>query len=189
MISGLGRTISASGQRGFSETLEDIIQTDAAINAGNSGGPLLNLKGEVIGINTAMAQGAEAIGFAIPINRAKRDIEQVSQGNKIVYPFLGVRYVLINEEIKDKNDLPVDYGAWVIRGSQGESAITKGSAAEIAGIKEKDIILEFNNEKIITENSMAKIISKYNAGDKIILKILRNKEEIMVEVILGERPE
>ncbi|MEK7540681.1 MAG: trypsin-like peptidase domain-containing protein [Patescibacteria group bacterium] len=189
VISGLGRTISASGQRGFSETLEDIIQTDAAINAGNSGGPLLNLKGEVIGINTAMAQGAEAIGFAIPINRAKRDIEQVSQGNKIVYPFLGVRYVLINEEIKDKNDLSVDYGAWVIRGSQGESAITKGSAAEIAGIKEKDIILEFNNEKIITENSMAKIISKYNAGDKIILKILRNKEEIMVEVILGERPE
>ena len=189
VISGLERTISASGAGGFSETLEDIIQTDSAINAGNSGGPLLNLKGEVIGVNTAMAQGAEGIGFAIPINKAKRDIEQVIKNNKIVYPFLGVRYVLINEETKEKNDLPVDYGAWVIKGSQGESAITKDSAAQIAGIKEKDIILEFNNEKITTNNSMAKIISKYNAGDKVVLKILRGEEEIAVDVILGERPE
>lgn len=188
VISGLERTISASGG-GFSETLEDIIQTDSAINAGNSGGPLLNLKGEVIGINTAMAQGAEGIGFAIPINKAKRDIEQVIKNNKIVYPFLGVRYVLINDEVKEENDLPVNYGAWVIKGEKGERAITKNSAAEIAGIKEKDIILEFNNEKITAENSMAKIISNYNAGDKIVLKILRDKEEITIDVILGERPE
>ena len=195
VISGLERTISASGAGGFSETLEDIIQTDSAINAGNSGGPLLNLKGEVIGVNTAMAQGAEGIGFAIPINKAKRDIEQVIKNNKIVYPFLGVRYVLINDETKEKNDLPVNYGAWVIEGSQGEPAVTKDSAAEIAGIKEKDIILEFNNEKITTGNSMAKIISNYNAGDKVVLKILRparaggGEEEIIIEVILGERPE
>jgi serine protease Do len=189
VISGLGRTISASGSGGFSETLEDIIQTDAAINAGNSGGPLLNLKGEVIGINTAMAQGAEAIGFAIPINRAKRDIEQVSQGQKIVYPFLGVRYILINEQIKEENDLPVDYGAWVRKGNNDESAITKDSAADKAGIKAGDIILEFNGEKISTDNSMSGIITKYNSGDKVTLKVLRSEEELNIDVTLGERSE
>ncbi|OGZ71667.1 MAG: hypothetical protein A2904_01335 [Candidatus Staskawiczbacteria bacterium RIFCSPLOWO2_01_FULL_33_9] len=189
VISGLGRTILASGQGGFSETLEDIIQTDAAINAGNSGGPLLNLKGEVIGINTAMAQGAETIGFAIPINRAKRDIEQVSKGNKITYPFLGVRYILINEQVQEENKLSVDYGAWIKKGSNGESAITKDSAAEKAGIKQGDIILEFNGEKITTENSMAKIITKYNPADKVTLKVLRGTEELNIDVILGERSE
>lgn len=189
VISGLGRTISASGQGGFSETLEDIIQTDAAINAGNSGGPLLNLKGEVIGINTAMAQGAEAIGFAIPINRAKRDIKQVSQGNKIVYPFLGVRYVVINEQIKEENKLSVDYGAWVKKGSNGEAAVTKNSAADKAGIKAGDIILEFNGQKITQDNSMAKIITNSNPGDKVTLKVLRGGEELIIDVILGERSE
>ncbi|MFH1459289.1 MAG: trypsin-like peptidase domain-containing protein [Candidatus Omnitrophota bacterium] len=189
IISGLGRTISASGKDGFSEILEDIIQTDAAINAGNSGGPLLNLKGEVIGINTAMAQGAEAIGFAIPINMAKRDIKQVSRGEKIVYPFLGVRYVLINEQIKEENKLSVNYGAWVKKGSNGEPAVTKDSAAEKAGIKTKDIILEFNNEKITPDNSMVKIIAKYSPEDKISLKVLRGEEEIFLEAVLGERSE
>ena len=189
VISGLGRTISASGQGGFSETLEDIIQTDAAINAGNSGGPLLNLKGEVIGINTAMAQGAEAIGFAIPINRAKRGIKQVLQGNKIVYPFLGVRYVLINERIKEENKLSVDYGAWVKKGSSGESAVTKNSAADKAGIKAGDIILEFNGQKITQDNSMAKIITNSNPGDKVTLEVLRGGEELSIDVILGERSE
>ncbi|MBI2049996.1 MAG: trypsin-like peptidase domain-containing protein [Candidatus Staskawiczbacteria bacterium] len=189
VISGLGRTISASGQGGLSETLEDIIQTDAAINAGNSGGPLLNLKGEVIGINTAMAQEAQAIGFAIPINRAKRDVEQVSQGNKIVYPFLGVRYVVINEQIKEENDLPVDYGAWVRKGENGELAVTKDSAADKAGIKSGDIILEFNGEQITQNNSMAKIITKYNPGDKVVLKVLRDGKELNIDVVLGERSE
>ncbi|TSC95165.1 MAG: hypothetical protein CEN87_177 [Parcubacteria group bacterium Licking1014_1] len=195
VISGLERTIFASGTGGFSETLEDIIQTDAAINTGNSGGPLLNLKGEVIGVNTAMAQGAEAIGFAIPINKAKRDIEQVIKSNKISYPFLGVRYVLINEQVKEKNNLSVDYGVWVIKGSKGEPAVIKNSAAQKAGLKEKDIILEFNKEKITQNNSMAKIISKYNPEDKVVLKILRHsrpgkdEKEMDIDVILDERSE
>lgn len=188
VISGLGRTVTASGG-GMIETLEDVIQTDAAINRGNSGGPLLNLKGEVIGVNFAMAQQAENIGFAIPINKAKKDIEQVKTLGKIVHPFLGVRYVLINEKIQKENNLPVDYGAWVQKGEGGESAIFPGSAAEKVGLKEGDIILEFNGEKITTENTLAKIIMKYNPGDKITLKILRNGKEIIFEVILGERSE
>lgn len=188
VISGLSRKVSASGG-GMSETLEDVIQTDAAINRGNSGGPILNLKGEVIGVNFAMAEQAQSIGFAIPINQAKKDIEQVKKIGKIVYPFLGVRYVLINEKIQKENNLPVDYGAWAKKGDQGEEAISPGSAAEKAGLKEKDIILEFAGEKITTENSLAKIIMKYNPGDKISLKILSEGKEKIFEVVLGERSE
>jgi len=135
VISGLGRTVTASGG-GLVETLTDIIQTDAAINKGNSGGPLLNLRGEVIGVNTAVALGAENIGFAIPINKAKKDIEQVKTLGKIVYPFLGVRYVLLTDQIQQENNLPVNYGAWVIRGREGETGIFPGSAAEEIGLKE-----------------------------------------------------
>ena len=188
VISGLGRTITASGG-GLVETLEDVIQTDAAINQGNSGGPLLNLKGEVIGINTAMVLEAQSIGFAIPINKAKKDIEQIKTLGKIVYPFLGVRYVLITEKIQKENSLPVSYGAWVIKGEQGEAAIFPGSEAEKAGLKEGDIILEFDGQKITTENTLAKIIMKYNPGDKVVLKILREGKEKIIQAILGERSE
>jgi serine protease Do len=188
VISGLGRTVTASGG-GIIETIEDVIQTDAAINRGNSGGPLLNLKGEVIGVNFAMASGAENIGFAIPINKAKKDIEQVKKMGKIIFPFLGVRYVIITDEIQKENKLPVNYGAWVVKGEKGESAIFPGSAAERAGLKEGDIILEFNGEKITSQNPLAKIIMKYNPGDKVTLKILRQNKEFSVEVILGERSE
>jgi len=188
VVSGLGRTITASGG-GLVETIEDVIQTDAAINLGNSGGPLLNLQGEVIGINTATVQEAQNIGFAIPINKAKRDIEQVSKLGKIVYPFLGIRYVLINEQIKEENNLQVDYGAWLTKGSAEEPAVTQGSAAEKAGLKENDIILEFNGEKITTDNSLSRVIQKYNPGDKVVLKVFRDNKELLIEVTLEERTE
>lgn len=189
VVSGLQRTISASGGSGFSETLEDIIQTDAAINPGNSGGPLLNLRGQVIGINTAVAQGANSIGFAIPINRAKKDIAQVISTNKISYPFLGVRYTLVNQDVKDKYKLSVDYGALVLKGDKGEPAVTADSAADKAGIKENDLVLEINGKKITADSSMVKLISNYNVGDKITLKVLRSDKEINVDVVLGERPQ
>lgn len=173
VISGLGRTITASGG-GLTETLEDVIQTDAAINKGNSGGPLLNLKGEVIGVNTAMVQGgAENIGFAIPINYAKKDIENVKEFGKIKRAFLGIHYVLIREGVQKENDLPVDYGVWVISGKQGEPAVVVGSAAKKAGLKEQDIILEFDEQKITYDNSLRKIILNYSPDDKVKLKILR----------------
>jgi S1-C subfamily serine protease len=186
VVSALGRTVTASGG-GMVETLEDVIQTDAAINRGNSGGPLLNLKGEVIGINTAMVLDAQNIGFAIPIKQAEKSIEQIKDLGKIVYPFLGIRYVLINEIIKEEYNLSVDYGAWITRGSQGESAIEPGSEAQKAGLMEDDIILEFNGEKITQEKSLVKIIMKYDPGDKINLKVLRNEREIAVQAILGEK--
>ena len=186
VISGLGRTITASGI-GLVETIEDVIQTDAAINKGNSGGPLLNLKGEVIGINTATVISAQNIGFAIPVNKVKKDIKQIKSLGKIVYPFLGVRYVLITEKIQKENDLLVNYGVWVIKGSGGQKAIFPDSAADKAGLQENDIILEFNNEKITIDNSLVKIIVKYDPGDKAVLKILRDGKEKLVNIILGER--
>ena len=188
VVSGLKRTVTASGG-GISETLENLIQTDAAINRGNSGGPLLNLKGEVIGVNVAMAPVAQSIGFSIPINEAKKAIEQVKQFGKIVYPFLGIRYAMITDYLQEENSLPVDYGAWIVKGEGEEQAITPGSAADKAGLQENDIVLEFNKEKITTENSLAKIIQQYNPGDKISLKILRNGKEKIIKLVLGERGE
>ncbi|MFA4998713.1 MAG: trypsin-like peptidase domain-containing protein [Candidatus Paceibacterota bacterium] len=186
VVSGLGRTITVS-DGSVTETLEDVIQTDAAINSGNSGGPLLNLKGEVIGINTAMVQGAQSIGFTIPINKAKKDIDNVKSSGRIIYPLLGIRYVLINATIQQNNNLKVDYGALVQKGENGEEAISPGSAAEKAGLTEGDIILEINGEKITTENTLSEIVMKYNPGDKVVLKILRGGEEKTLEATLTER--
>jgi serine protease Do len=188
VISGLSRSIVASAGGGSSERLEEVIQTDAAINPGNSGGPLLNLSGEVIGVNTAIVQGAQNIGFAIPINQAKKDIEQVKATGKISYPFLGIRYILITPELKEKNNLPVDYGALVIRGEElTDLAVVPGSPADKAGIRENDIILEINGRKINQDNDLARILQSYNVGDTVTLKIYSGGQEKLVKVTLGER--
>lgn len=185
VVSGLARSITATGT-GMAETLDQLIQTDAAINSGNSGGPLLNLSGEIIGINTAVASGAENIGFAIPINQAKKAIESVKTTGKITYPFLGVRYVLVDKEIKEQYNLSVDYGAWIVKGNGvNEVAVVAGSSADKAGIKENDIILEIDGEKITIDNTLSKIILSHNVGDKIKLKILREGKEIELEAELG----
>ncbi len=184
VISGLGRKITAAGG-GLVETIDNVIQTDAAINQGNSGGPLLNLKGQVVGINTATVLQAQSIGFAIPINTAKRIIDQIKELGKIVYPFLGIRYVLVTPEIQSENDLPVDYGAWIV-GSESGPAVVPDSAADKAGLQEGDIILEFASEKITPENTLAELIQKSNAGDKVALKVLREEKEQIIIATLGE---
>jgi len=186
VISGVGRKITAGGG-GRVEQLEDIIQTDAAINPGNSGGPLLNLNGEVVGINTAMSLEGQLIGFAIPINVAKSVVESVKKYGKIVRPFLGVRYILVNETIAKTNNLPVDYGALIVRGeSVTDFAVTPGSAADKAGLQENDIILELNGQKITQETPLAKMIQKFKPGDEVTLKVLSKGKEKMIRVILGE---
>lgn len=186
VISGLARSIVASSGS-ESEKLEKVIQTDAAINKGNSGGPLLNLKGEVIGVNTAIVLGAQNIGFAIPINQAKKDIEQIKNIGKIVVPFLGIRYVILDERTAKENNLPVNYGALILKGERNEPGIIPDSPAQKAGLKEGDIILEMDGEKISQENTLAEIIVKKNVGQKVSLKILREGREFLVEVVLEER--
>lgn len=188
IISGLGRSITASGSGSGSEQLSNVIQTDAAINPGNSGGPLLNLKGEVIGVNVAIAQGAQNIGFAIPINDAKKAINDVRAIGRIVSPYIGVRYTLINADIKSKNNLSVDYGALVLRGSTiGDLAVIPGSPADKAGIVENDIILEVNGVKIDETNPLANVVSKYSVGDELTFKILHKGVEKEIKVKLEER--
>jgi S1-C subfamily serine protease len=187
IVSGLKRNIEAGSGLGQSEVLEEVIQTDAAINPGNSGGPLLNLKGEVVGINVAMAQGAENIGFSIPINQIKDIYQSVKEEGKIVRPYLGVRYVLINEQIQEANDLPVDYGALIIRGQKmTELAVVPGSPADKADLEENNIILEVDGEKVTKDNGLAQIIRKKQVGEKVSLKIWSKGEEKNVEVVLEE---
>jgi len=188
VISGLSRSIVAGGTRNGSEQLSGLIQTDASINPGNSGGPLLDLRGQVIGINTAMAGGAENIGFALPINEVKTTIESVEENGRIIRPWLGVRYVLLDEEMIKKNNLDVDHGVLIVRGEERtDLAVVPGSPADKAGLVENDIILEVDGEKISEENPLSKIIAKKKVGDEIRLLIKHKGEEKEVTLKLEER--
>ncbi|MFH1401424.1 MAG: trypsin-like peptidase domain-containing protein [Parcubacteria group bacterium] len=188
IISGLSRSITARGGAATKITsLRGLIQTDAAINPGNSGGPLVDMEGKVIGINTAVAAGTQNIGFAIPVNYATKVLEEIKVHGKLKRPFLGVRYVILNKEMSQSNKLPVDYGALIVREHLGEPAIIKGSPVEKAGLKEYDIILEINDEKITEENALTDIIQKCKIGQEISLKILRDGKEIKTKVKLEEK--
>lgn len=185
VVSGLSRSIVAGDNSGKSETLDHVIQTDAAINPGNSGGPLLNLRGEVVGVNVAVAQGSQSIGFALPINSIKGAVESVKQTGKIIRPYLGVRYVTINAEMKEKNQLAVDYGVLVKAGSNAnELAVIPGSPADKAGVVENDIILEVDGVKLDDKNNLVSIIRGKSIGTVINLKILHRGAEKKVQVTL-----
>ena len=173
VISDLSRSITAGNNSGQQEYLDKVIQTDAAINPGNSGGPLLNLKGEVVGINVAVVQGSSSIGFSLPINSVKNAIDSVKKTGKIISPYVGIRYIVINDELKVKNNLPVNYGILVQRGkTASELAIIPGSSADKAGILENDIILEIDGIKIDKNQSFLFIIRGKNVGDTISMKVL-----------------
>ena len=188
VISARNRKVEATDEDGSnSETIDNLIQTDAAINLGNSGGPLVNLAGQVIGINTAMASGAQNIGFAIPINQAKTAIDSIKKTGRIIRPYLGVRYVQITNDLAQRNNFPVNYGALVMKGNGlAQVAVVPGSPADKAGIKENDIILEINGEKIDQNNTLLKLIQQYKVGDKIEIKISSKGEERTVKIKLEE---
>lgn len=186
VVSAKDRKITASSG-GSSEQLTGLFQTDTAINAGNSGGPLVNLKGQVIGINTAVATNAQNIGFAIPINSAKKAIDSVKKTGKIIRPMMGVRYVNITKELAKANNLASDQGALVYKGKNaGEVAVVSGGPADKAGVKEGDIILAINGEEINENNPLNKIIQNFNPGDEVELTILRNGEQKKVKLKLAE---
>ena len=186
VVSGINRRVTA-GSAAQSEVIEEAIQTDAAINPGNSGGPLINLLGEVIGINTAVSYEGESIAFAIPINAAKRAINDVQTYGRIVRPWLGVRYVLvIPEEVGDSN-LEYEIGAMVVDGDQpGEYAVFPGSPADASGIVEGDVIVSVNGIALTVEDALAKTLSIYHPEDIITLDILRGGVLESIEVTLAE---
>ncbi len=188
IISGLKRSVTAGSKFGETERLNNIIQTDAAINPGNSGGPLLNVNGEVIGINVAMAQGAQSIGFAIPSSQIEKIINQVKTTGKISTPYLGVRYIPVTTAIQKSINLPYNYGVLVVRGNRvTDFAVIPGSPADKAGIVENDLILEINGDKIDSKNGLLELISKYNVGEELTLKVWHKGDLKDIKVKLEER--
>lgn len=176
-------------ESGSSEQLQNLFQTDAAINPGNSGGPLVNLDGQVVGINTAVAgQGAQNIGFAIPINEVKPLIASVKSAGRIVRAYLGVRYVAIDNQTAAENKLPVTSGAWVKAADDANPGVVADSPAAKAGIKESDIITKIGNDKVDATHSLQSLIGKYKVGDKVVLTIIRDGKTQTLDVTLEAAP-
>lgn len=188
IVSGLSRSISAQADpQAPPQEMRGLIQTDAAINPGNSGGPLVDMNGSAIGINAAIVFGAQSIGFAIPINCAKRDLEDLKKYGRIRRPLLGVRYVTIDDNLKEKMSLPVSYGALVLKESPTDHGVVPGSPADKAGLREKDIILSLNSRKIDRDHPIQDYLENMNVGEVINLIVLRNRKELNLKVALAER--
>lgn len=189
VVSGLSRFISAESLiSGETSKLRGLIQTDAAINPGNSGGPLIDLSGKAIGVNTALVFGAENISFAIPISHAKKDLEDIKKYGKIRQPYLGVRYLMLSKELKERNNFSVDYGALVVSEDlPQDQAVIPNSPAERATIREFDIILECQGEKITAQNPLEEILRQCLPGQEIRLKILREQKELILKTKIEEK--
>ena len=187
IISGFGRDIEASDGGGV-ETLQNLFQTDAAINGGNSGGPLVNAASEVIGINVATAT-AENISFAIPINDVKSLIDTVLSTGKLERPYLGVRYVPLDADVASQLDLSVEQGAYIPEGTVSRPSIIEGSPAARADLKEKDTILEIDGTKLDEKNTLVSILGKKRVGDTVTLRVLRDGKEIDLSATLEAAPE
>jgi len=177
VISGIARQLTASGAFGEMKTYEEAIQTDAALNPGNSGGPLLNSLGQVIGINVATTRGADNIGFAIPVNTLKPILGVFLERGKIVKPYLGVSYTMITKEIAALRGFPE--GAFI-------SHIILGTAAADAGIQRGDIIVEMDGEKIDSENPLSVVIARHKVGDIVEIVVDREGDEMSLTAKLGE---
>ena len=187
IVSGLGRNIEASDQSGnTAETLDNVIQTDAEINLGNSGGPLIDLDGNIMGINVAIDQVGSAIGFAIPINDAKPVIKSVREIGRIVRPKLGVRYVMLTPQIAELGKLAINSGAWILVSQDGKPAILPDSPAAKAGLQEGDVITEINGIKLQDLTTLLSVVQKYKPGDKIGLKVFRNGKYLVLTAVLDE---
>jgi serine protease Do len=188
IISGKGRPVQAADSGSSTvESLSDLFQTDAAINEGNSGGPLVNLDGQVIGINTAIAGNAQSIGFAIPINEIKNAINSVKSKGTIEQPYLGVRYIPITADFASANNLPVSNGAYV-HGNGSQLAVVPDSPADKAGVKDGDIITKIDGQKLDENHSLTSIISQHKVGDTVTLTILRDGKTITLKAKLAQAP-
>jgi S1-C subfamily serine protease len=190
IISGYGRSIQATDSTGSSsENLDDLFQTDAAINEGNSGGPLVDLNGEVIGINTAIASDSQNIGFAIPINDVVGLIKSVETTGKLQQPYLGVLFIPITSDVEQQYNLSTDNGAWVPPSSvTGQASVVSGSPAANAGIQPGDIITAINGQAINQTTSLTSIIDQESPGNQVTLTINRSGKTITLNVTLGTAP-
>lgn len=191
IISGYGRSVqaSSSGTGQDSENLDNLFQTDAAINEGNSGGPLVNLNGQVIGINTAIAGNAQNIGFAIPINDVKGLIQQAVSSGKLQQPWLGVYYIPITNDVAQQYSLNVSRGAWIPpMGVIGQDPIVAGGPADKAGLQAGDIITQADGTSIDQAHSLTSVISQDNVGQQVTLTVVRNGKTLHIQTTLQAEP-
>ena len=184
IISGISRKITIQvNHSGEIKELYGLIQTDAAINPGNSGGPLINLYSKVIGINTALVYGAENISFALPINWARKDLEEIRKYGKVFKPILGVEYILIDKHLKEVLNLGFSYGALIVKNPEVGVAVLPNTPASKVGLKEGDIILEVDGVPLKKEESFRKLLE----GKKSVeLKIWRNKNIFRIPIKLRD---
>ena len=181
VISGLGRGITAgSAFQGFVEKLDNVIQTDAAINPGNSGGPLVSSIGQVIGINTAVSQSGQNIGFALPVNVVAEALKNFNDNGQFNRPYLGVSYIMLSKQEAELNKLTE--GAYI-------QSVVKGSPAELSGIQVGDVITSFDNKKVVAgTNDLSKLIASKKVGDKIAIIVQRNKQPVNLTATLAAAP-
>ncbi len=188
IVSGLSRAISAQADPGAApQEMRGLIQTDAAINPGNSGGPLVDRTGRVVGVNAAIVSGAQEIGFAIPVNAARRDLNDLRKYGRIRRPLLGVRYLMVDDDLKAKMKLSVNYGALVLREDPHNEAVIPGSPAARAGIRELDIILTLDGARLDKDHPIQDYLEDLNVGDEVHLVVLRGERKIPVKLTLTER--
>jgi S1-C subfamily serine protease len=193
IVSALGRDITLTSDTGVSSgsDLNGMIQTDAAINPGNSGGPLVDASGRVIGVTTAVADTAEGIGFAIPIDIAKPIMQQALAGTPLSRPYIGISYVSIDAGLAATDKLPLDQGAWVHKeDSNGNSieAVVANGPADHAGIKTGDIIVAIEGQTIDATHPLENALVQYAPGRTISIELFRGGKYITVRVTLGTRP-
>lgn len=174
IVSGVNRKLWAGDDEATAEILEEAIQTDAAINLGNSGGPLIDLQGRVIGVNTAVGE-AQSLGFALPSNAVRRAVDSVRQFGRIVRPWIGIRYDM------------EEGGVRIAEGTRREPGIVPGSPAEQAGLKPGDLIVSFEGMRLGYEQSLAGRMADFNPGDRVTLEVLRGEERIRLPLVLGDR--
>lgn len=186
IVSAIGREVFAYNDSNSKiENLSGLIQTDAAINLGNSGGPLVNMKGEVIGMNVAVAELANNIGFAIPVDDIKPIIASMEKYGEIKRAMLGVNFVMLNSTQAKQIDVDLDHGAIIVKNpNSARPAVLPGSSGLRAGLREGDVILSVDGVNVDESHPLHKIIRGYNPGDKIEILIWRDGKEMSLNAQL-----
>ncbi len=180
IVSGVGRRVQAGDPfSGAAENLDNLIQTDAAINPGNSGGPLLNSAGQVIGVDVATTEGAQNIGFAVPINSVTKIVDQFVQNGVVSRPFLGIRYRFVAKDLAILNNVP--QGAYI-------QEVVSGSGADKAGLQAGDIITKVDTQAIDSDTTISEVIATKKTGDSLNIEYFRDNKSKTVTATLLDAP-